>query len=194
MAAALPDGDRTGIASATLALDGGTSLWRSISFATAGVVAITFAAKAQIPFWPIPLTLQSLVVLVLGAAFGPALGGATVLLYLMAGLSGLPVFAGSGHGAPAFQGPTGGFLIGFLVATICVGWLVRRGGWGTTLASAAVAMLVGHAVLFVPGLVWLAHIVGNARAVEIGLSPFIAAIAFKIAVGAVLIRMLPRTH
>ena len=189
MAAFLPTRDDRGT---TWLGDGGSSLWRPALLAVAGAVAIAVAARAQIPFWPVPLTLQSLVVLVLGAAYGPRLGGLTVLLYLVAGLCGLPVFAGGGHGPASFQGPTGGFLIGFLLAAPGVGWLIRRAGWGGSLASAALAMLVGHAILFVPGLAWLARTVGMARAVGLGLTPFVVAIAVKIALGAVLIRTLPR--
>ena len=190
MAASLPTGDYP--VAAPWHGRGGLGLWRAVLLAVAGALAIAVTAKVQLPFWPVPLTLQSLAVLVLGAVYGPALSAATVLLYLTAGLCGLPVFAGSGHGTGAFQGPTGGFLIGFLLAAPSVGWLVRRAGLGGTLASAGLVMLVGHAVLFIPGLNWLARTVGMARAVGIGLTPFVAAIALKIVVGAVLIRTLPR--
>jgi len=157
----------------------------------AGSLLIAASAKLQIPFWPVPLTLQSLAVVVLGATLGPVVSAAAVLLYLIEGLCGLPVFAGAAHGVSALTGPTGGFLLGFLLAAPSTGLLVRQ-GWGRTLSSAALLMLVGHAVLFVPGLAWLAYRIGEMRAIDLGLTPFLAAIFVKVAIGAALIRTLPR--
>ena len=158
--------------------------------AVAGSLLIAVSAMVQIPFWPVPLTMQSLVVLVLGAALAPGVSTAAVLLYLAGGLCGLPVFAGGAHGPAALTGATGGFLFGFLLAAPCVGWLVRQ-GWGRTFGSAALLMLVGHAVLFVPGLAWLVARIGQARAIDLGLSPYLLAIAVKVAVGAGAIRLMP---
>ena len=167
------------------------SVWQAILLAVAGSLVIAVSAKLQIPFWPVPLTVQSLAVMVLGAALGPGVSVAAVLLYVVEGACGLPVFAGTGRGLAVLTGPTGGFLLGFVLAAPCVGWLVRR-GWGRSLGGAALAMVVGHAVLFVPGLVWLSHRMGEAPAVRFGLTPFLAAILLKVAAGAVLIRALPR--
>ena len=87
-----------------------------------GIVLLTVSSKIQVPFWPVPMTLQSVVVLLIGASYGARLAGATLLSYLATGAIGLPVFA-KGAGLAYMAGPTGGYLIGFLAAAIVVGWL-----------------------------------------------------------------------
>jgi biotin transport system substrate-specific component len=94
--------------------------------AVIGSILLTISAKIQVPFWPVPMTMQTLVVLVLGVAYGWRLAGATVLLYLAQGALSLPVFAGGG-GLAYMSGPTGGYLVGFLLAAVAVGWLAERG-------------------------------------------------------------------
>lgn len=99
-----------------------------------GVALLTLAAKVQVPFWPVPMTLQTLVVLLIGATYGARLAGVTVGSYLVIGAIGVPVFA-SGAGITYMLGPTGGYLIGFLVAAVFLGYLADR-GMGRTLLSA----------------------------------------------------------
>ena len=101
------------------------------------------------------MTLQTLVVLVIGAAYGWRLGGATVALYLAEGLAGLPVFAGPVAGPAYMAGPTGGFLVGFLAAAMATGFMAER-GWDRSLLSVIAMMALGHAVIFAFGLGWLA--------------------------------------
>lgn len=155
-----------------------------------GSLALAASAKLQVPFYPVPMTMQSLVVLLLGMAFGWRLGAATVLLYLLEGAFGLPVFAGTpekGIGIAYMMGPTGGYLIGFVAAAALTGWLAER-GWDRSLWRSAVALSLGHAVLFLSGLAWLAVYVGWPRAVEFGLMPFLAGTVVKTALGVALVR------
>jgi biotin transport system substrate-specific component len=155
-----------------------------------GSLALAASAKLQVPFYPVPMTMQSLVVLLLGMAFGWRLGAATVLLYLLEGALGLPVFAGTpekGIGIAYMMGPTGGYLIGFVAAAALTGWLAER-GWDRSLWRSAVALSLGHAVLFLTGLAWLAVYIGWPRAVAFGLMPFLAGTVVKTALGVALVR------
>ena len=140
--------------------------------AVGGTVALTVSAKIQVPFYPIPMTLQSMVVLLIGAAFGARLAGATLALYLAEGLSGLPVFAGLGAGPSYMVGPTGGYLAGFLVAAGLVGWLVER-GWDRSLPRLLGAMTLGHMLIFALGFSWLAVSIGSEKAWLFGVMPFV---------------------
>ena len=154
-----------------------------------GTLLLTASAKIQVPFWPVPMTMQTFVVLFLGAALGPRLGALTVLLYLAQGALGLPVFAGTpekGIGLAYMLGPTGGYLIGFVPAAYVVGWLAER-GWDRSVPRLFVAMLLGHIVLFAFGVIWLAQLVGFEKAWALGVVPFYAATLFKTALGACLV-------
>lgn len=153
-----------------------------------GVCLLTLSAKVQVPFWPVPMTMQTLVVLMLGMAYGRWLGAATVLAYLAVGAAGFPVFAGTpqrGIGLAYMMGPTGGFLVGFFAAAWLTGVLAER-GWGRSVLLSAVAMLAGTVVIFLFGLAPLIGGAGVQRAVEVGLSPFLASSGLKIALGAAL--------
>jgi biotin transport system substrate-specific component len=154
-----------------------------------GSLALTLSAKLQVPFYPVPMTMQSLVVLLIGLAYGWRLGTATVLLYLAEGLAGLPVFAGTpekGIGLAYMMGPTGGYLAGFVLAAALLGWLAER-GWDRSLWRTALALSLGHAVLFAPGIAWLALFVGWPKAVAFGLTPFLAGSLVKTALGVALV-------
>ena len=173
-----------GIAHATLA----DALWspaagspavRAIALAVIGSILLTLSAKIQVPFWPVPMTMQTFVVLVLGVAYGWRLAGATVLLYLAQGVLGLPVFAAGG--GPAYMaGPTGGYLVGFLLAAVAVGWLAER-GWARSWTSTLAAMLIGTAIIFACGIAWLSTLIGLPQAINVGLMPFLLSEAVKIA-------------
>ncbi|MEM9603015.1 MAG: biotin transporter BioY [Pseudomonadota bacterium] len=156
--------------------------------AVLGSLALWVSAKISIPFWPVPLTMQTLVVLALGMAFGAKLGTATVLLYLAQGAAGLPVFSGTpekGIGIAYMVGPTGGYLLGFVLAAGVVGFLAER-GWDRTLLTAAAAMLIGNVIIYAPGLAWLGAVVGWDKPVLAwGLTPFLAGDAIKLVIAAV---------
>ncbi|MBM3537726.1 MAG: biotin transporter BioY [Alphaproteobacteria bacterium] len=151
-----------------------------------GSLLLWASAKAQVPMWPVPMTMQSFVVLVLGMGYGFRLGTATVVFYLIEGAVGLPVFAGTpekGIGLPYMMGPTGGYLIGFVIAAGTVGWLAER-GWDRSLTKAVAAMALGSVLLLVPGVAWLAVLIGGAKAVSLGLTPFIVGTVVKLALAA----------
>jgi biotin transport system substrate-specific component len=170
-----------------------TVLWprrhlvRNALLALAGSLLLTLSAKLQIPFWPIPMTMQTYVVLVLAMAYGWRLGGATMLLYLAEGALGLPVFAGTpekGIGLAYMMGPTGGYLAGFVLATLVTGKLAEH-GWDRDWLRTGATMLLGHAVVFAAGVACLATLVGYQNALALGFTPFIAATLAKTALGLV---------
>jgi len=166
-----------------------SALWRSdsrslraIVLAIAGTALLTISAKIQVPFYPVPMTMQTFAVLVIGMSYGWRLGGVTVLLYLAQGAVGLPVFA-SGGGFAYFAGPTGGYLIGFLAAAVVVGWLGER-GWDRRVITTLAAMVIGTAIIFVLGAAWLATLIGFDKAIAAGVTPFLLGAVFKIGLGA----------
>lgn len=154
--------------------------------AVGGTLLITMAAKTQVPFWPVPMTLQTLAIFALAAAYGMRLAGATLLIYLVEGALGLPVFAGTpekGIGLAYMAGPTGGYLIGFAAGAYVVGWLAEQ-GWDRSVLRLFMAMLLGHLVIFAFGLAWLTTLIGFEKAWLLGVVPFYAATLFKTALGA----------
>jgi biotin transport system substrate-specific component len=165
------------------------SLLRSALLALGGSLAIAASAQIQLPIQPVPMTMQSLVVLLVGIAYGPRLGVATLVLYLAEGLSGLPVFAGFRAGPTVLAGPTGGFLLGFVPAAALAGRLAAW-GWARGLWRGGALFLAGHAVLFACGFAWLATLVGPGQAIALGLLPFLPGTVLKAALGTVLLRAL----
>ncbi len=163
------------------------SALRAAVLMIAGATLLAVSAKVQVPFYPVPMTLQTLVVLVIGAAYGWRLGGATVALYLAEGLAGLPVFAGPVAGPAYMAGPTGGFLVGFLAAAMATGFMAER-GWDRSLLSVIAMMALGHAVIFAFGLGWLATLMPAAKAWAVGAAPFAAATLLKTALAAALMQ------
>lgn len=159
---------------------------RNTLIAVVGSLLLWASAKVQIPFHPVPLTMQTYLILVIGAACGWRLGGATVLLYLAEGAVGLPVFAGTperGIGLAYMAGPTGGFLAGFVAAAAVAGVLAER-GWGRSVAGALSLAFLANAALFACGLAWLATMIGPERAFAAGFLPFALATAVKIGLNA----------
>ena len=126
-----------------------------------GTLLITICAKINVPVWPVPVTLQGFAVATLAAAFGMRIGVATVALYLLEGAMGLPVFA-TGGGLAYLVGPTGGFLLGFLVMAAIIGYAADKGASGKPLTLFG-AMLLGNAALFVLGFAWLLLLSGQAQ-------------------------------
>lgn len=154
-----------------------SSLAKKAALVLAGTVALAISAKVQVPFYPVPMTMQTLVVLVIGATFGVRLGLATIALYLLEGLVGLPVFA-SGAGPAYMAGPTGGYLAGFAVAVALMGLGASR-GYDRSLAGALVLMTIGHIVILALGWLWLSTLIGPEKAWVGGVAPFVWATVFK---------------
>lgn len=167
------------------------SLGAKIGLTLAAAALIALGAKVQVPFWPVPMTLQTLAVLVIAAGLGPRLGLAAMGAYMAAGLAGLPVFAGSperGLGLAYLAGPTTGFLIGMVLSMIVTGALAQGRGLGMR----AVAMLAGTVAIYVPGLIWLSAFVPADRLLAVGVAPFILGDMVKIALGALALQAVTR--
>jgi biotin transport system substrate-specific component len=165
--------------------DGFSGVLRTVILIALGTALLTFSAKINLPLPYVPMTLQTLVVLVIGAAYGWRLGGATVIVYLAEGAIGLPVFAGPVGGLAPLLGPTAGYLVGFVVAAFATGWLSER-GWDRSVRLLFVAMGIGHIIILGCGFAWLAFgmKLGFAKAWLVGIAPFVAASVIKNALGA----------
>ncbi|MEM9106439.1 MAG: biotin transporter BioY [Pseudomonadota bacterium] len=165
------------------------SALRNGATVVAASLLIVLSAKISVPFFPVPMTMQTLVILGIGLALGWRLGLAAVALYLVEGAFGLPVFAGTpekGIGLAYMMGPTGGYLLGFLMAVGLVGWLAEK-GWDRNVGLAFVAALAGSAIIYVPGLLWLGSIAGWDKPIlEWGLYPFVLADLTKAALAALI--------
>ncbi len=151
------------------------------------------SAKIQIPFYPVPMSAQTLVVLFLGCSLGWRLGALTVTLYLLQGAFGLPVFANTperGIGIAYMLGPTGGYLVGFVLASALVGLLTQRNWWGRSLLGYASAFALGVLCIFLCGALWLGQFVGYDRVYAIGVAPFLYGEAFKVAALAISMKLL----
>lgn len=160
-----------------------SSLLLKASVVVMGTVLLWVSAKVSVPFLPIKMTMQLFVVLALGLALGAQLAGAAVLLYLIEGVAGLPVFTGTpekGIGLAYMMGPTGGYLLGFLLAAIATGWLADR-GLARNPVLAIFAALAGAVIIYVPGLLWLGTLLGWDKPILAwGLYPFLLPDAIKV--------------
>ena len=155
-------------------------LVKIISITILGTLLLTISAKVKIPFYPVPMTMQTFVVLFLGMAFGYKIGLLTVSLYLFEGIFGLPVFAGTpekGIGIIYFTGPTMGYLIGFLVAVYIAGSFKYEKGLIINLAK----LLFSVSFIYILGLIWLGTLIGWEKPIfKLGAQPFLLAELFKI--------------
>ncbi len=155
------------------------------------MIAIAAQVAIPIPFSPVPLTLQPLAVLLAGVTLGSARGAAAAMLYLLEGVSGLPVFAQGHGGAVWLAGPTAGYLFSYPVAAFLAGWFSQR-GWGSTTLRAVAGMLVALGVIYLGGWSWLAAFIGSQAAWIAGVRPFILADIVKVAIGASLLPQVQR--
>jgi biotin transport system substrate-specific component len=140
----------------------------------AGLVAVCAQISIPLGFTPVPLTGQTFAVLLVGAAYGPVLGAASLSAYLLLGLVGVPLYADHEHGWAVFSGATGGYIAGFVLAAALTGWLAER-GWDKRFSSSVTLMLSGSIVIYVCGSVWLHHSIGGswATALSDGVYPFV---------------------
>jgi biotin transport system substrate-specific component len=168
--------------------EGAAGVLRVVILAALGTALLTLSAKINLPLPYVPMTLQTLVVLMIGAAYGWKLGVATMIAYLAEGAAGWPVFAGPVGGLAPLMGPTGGYLIGFVAAAGITGWLSER-GWDRSVPRLFVAMGAGHIVILALGFIWLAYglRLGADKAWLVGVAPFVAASLIKNALGAALV-------
>ena len=145
-----------------------TNWTRTILLAILGSALVALAAQVSVPMLPVPMTLQTLVVLAVGGAYGARLGAGTLALYALEGAVGLPVFANFQAGLFLPTGEiiaSGGYIIGFILAAGLVGYLVEK-GWGASILKLCAAMLIGAAVLYIPGLLWLVGWLGVIKGMD----------------------------
>jgi len=153
---------------------------RNIILVITGSALIALCAQIYIPLYPVPITMQTFAVFLIGLTYGWRLGGTTVFIYLVAGASGLPVFAKGGLGIAIFAGPTAGFLFGFFFAAIACGWFAER-GFDRSYAKLFVSLLIGNFLLYTLGLFWLGNFIGWDKPIlELGLYPFFIGDLIKI--------------
>ena len=155
--------------------------------ALAGSVLITICTQISLPLFPVPMTLQTFAVFLIGLTYGWRLGGITVSLYLLEGAIGLPVFSGGKGGMIVFMGPTAGYLVGFLLAATACGWFAER-GFDRSYFRLFLSLIVGNILIYTPGLFWLGTLIGWDKPVlEYGLYPFIGGDLLKIAMAVLLL-------
>ena len=163
-----------------------TNILKTILLIFIGTILLTISAKIKIPFYPVPMTMQTFVVLFLGISFGYKIGLATVGLYLLEGIIGFPVFSNSpekGIGLIYFTGPTMGYLIGFLAAAFISGYM----NYKTSFIVVFAKLIVSVSIIYVLGIVWLGILIGWDKPLfEIGVFPFLLAELFKISILAIL--------
>lgn len=163
----------------------------------AGSILIALSAQLTVylPFSPVPITGQTFAVLFLGALLGSKRGAGAALAYLLEGAAGLPVFAG---GASGLMHPSGGYIVGFVVAAFAVGYLAER-GWDRRALTTIAAMVIGNVIIYAIGVLWLSAYVGGVdKAITFGMTPFLVGDALKIALSTALLplgwRILQKTQ
>ena len=155
-----------------------------------GTLILTISAKIQVPFWPVPMTMQTFVVFIIGMAYGWKLALYTLLLYLVEGALGLPVFA-KGGGLLYLTGPTAGYLYGMTVAAAVIGFFAEL-GYNQSYLKSLLSLLIGTFIIFLFGVGYLGSVIGYDKALIGGLYPFIPSEFFKIGLAVVLIPSITR--
>ena len=177
---------------------------KTIFLAFIGSILLAISSKIKIPFYPVPMTMQTFVVVLIGLLYGWKLGVFTVALYLFEGAIGLPVFAGTpekGIGLVYFTGPTMGYLMGFLLAVFISGYFfpkIKNSGqnvgslFGKLIISAKLFMLFVASMLsiYILGIIWLSNFVGWDKVLVLGVYPFLLAEIFKISILTVLAKLI----
>jgi biotin transport system substrate-specific component len=179
------------VLSDVLGADEGAALRvKQVALVLVGVLVLAVAAKIKVPMWPVPITMGTFAVLIIGAAYGARLGLVTILAYMLVGAIGFDVFAGSSAeaaGLTYMMGGTGGYLVGYVLATLALGALAQR-GWDRSVVWMALAMLIGTVLIYVPGLAWLGQLYGWDKPILAwGLTPFLIGDALKLALAAVVL-------
>ncbi|MEM9786071.1 MAG: biotin transporter BioY [Pseudomonadota bacterium] len=165
---------------------------KQVAMVVLGIAALAIAAKIKVPMWPVPITMGTFAVLTIGAAYGPRLGFATILGYMIIGALGFDVFASSSaenSGLAYMMGGTGGYLVGYVLAVLALGYAARA-GWDRSVLKMALALLIANAIIYLPGVSWLTVLYegkGLAWAVEVGMTPFLIGDALKLGLAALLV-------
>ena len=161
----------------------------NIILAVFGTLLLAISSKIQVPFWPVPMTMQTFVIFLIGMTYSVRLSFATVALYLFEGAAGLPVFA-SGGGIAYLTGPTAGYLYGMLFASVAISHLANL-GFSKKYFKALVSLIAGSIIIFLFGIIYLGSIIGYKKAIAAGLLPFIPSELFKIALA---VAIIPTIH
>ena len=163
---------------------------KQVAMVVLGIVALAIFAKIKVPMWPVPVTMGTFAVLTIGATYGPRLGLATIIGYMIVGAAGFDVFAGSSAeslGLSYMMGGTGGYLVGYVLATLALGFAARA-GWDRSILLMGAAMLVGNILIYAPGLAWLGQLYGwDQPILAWGLTPFLVGDALKLILAALIV-------
>ncbi len=170
--------------------EGTAQLIKQLVLVVLGIAALAIAAKIKVPMWPVPITMGTFAVLTIGAAYGPRLGLATIAGYMVIGALGFDVFASSSaevNGLAYMMGGTGGYLLGYVLATLALGFAARK-GWDRSVLMMAAAMLIGTALIYIPGVAWLGVLYGwDQPVLQWGFTPFLIGDALKLVLAALLL-------
>lgn len=165
-------------------------LVKQIALVLVGVMLLVLSAKIKIPMIPVPMTMGTFAVLSIGAVYGPRLGLMTIIGYMIVGALGFDVFASSSSekfGVSYMMGSTGGYLVGYVLAILVLGWTARQ-GWDRSVLKMAAAMVLGNVIIYVPGLLWLATLYGwDQPILTWGLTPFLIGDLVKLGLAALLL-------
>ncbi len=173
-----------------------TSLWPAarsnwlvqLFLVALGVAVLTLSSKIAVPLWPVPVTMQTLAIFMIGAVYGPALALTTVLVWLAGSAAGLPVLEGLKSGPSVFFGGTGGYLVGFPIAAYVAGWLTSADK-GRSWLTALTAFVLAEVIIMTLGFAWLTNIKNMDIAWTYGVKPFLLGDALKIAIATFLTPM-----
>ncbi|MFC4623677.1 biotin transporter BioY [Daeguia caeni] len=158
-----------------------------------GTLVLAITSRIEVPMIPVPITLQTLVVPMVGAIYGARLGTTTVLAWLAEAFVGFPVLAGGAGGVAHFAGPTAGYLVSFPIIAAVTGFLAERGWNGRRVALAFLAFLLANALCLVIGAAWLAALIGIEKAIAFGVTPFLLGGLIKSALGAAMLKAATRS-
>ena len=163
---------------------------KNISLVLFGTLLLALSSKVQVPFWPVPMTMQTFIVFIIGMAYGSKLAFLTLVAYLLEGALGLPVFA-KGGGLLYLTGDTAGYLYGMTIAAAVIGYLAEL-GYNESYFKSLISLIIGTFIIFLLGVGYLGSIIGYDKALAGGLYPFIPSEFFKIGLAVVLIPSITR--
>ncbi len=159
--------------------------YKNIAFVIFGTLLLAVSSKVQVPFWPVPMTMQTFIVFIIGMTYGWKLSFVTLVVYLIEGALGLPVFA-KGGGLLYLMGPTAGYLYGMTVAAGVIGYFAEK-GYSNSYLKSLLPLVIGTIIIFLFGVFYLGSIIGYNKALVVGLYPFIPSEFFKIALAVFLV-------
>ena len=164
--------------------------YKNIVLILFGTLLLAVSSKIQVPFWPVPMTMQTFIVFIIGMSYGWKLAFSTLIVYLAEGALGLPVFA-KGGGLLYLIGPTAGYLYGMVIAAGVIGFLAER-GYNNSYIKSLISLIIGTVIIFVLGVGFLGSVIGYDKALAGGLYPFIPSEFFKIGLAVILIPSITR--